>query len=388
MDQHTKTVLITGASGYLGKLIAAILLHREEVALLLPVRGNHTADAVREAIGYEFEAWGGAFTASVASRIHVVALPEMHRLSELDGVVAKLGVDDIVHAAGCLDYFDDRASQVVNVELTARLLDSALRWRMSRFVYVSTAFSSGYLDGVVPERLHDGVGSRDPTVYTRTKRDAEHLVASAGLPWQIIRPSIVIGDSRDGHYSGKQYGLYQLWSGIERLLCSEWEPHFHVVAPAQPLNVIHQDAFQQAFHRAWKSSPSGTVLNVVARDELSPTLRELWDLWFSQCFKPEEVTYYENVNALPVETIPRRQRALMALASVNLEIGAHAWRFERRGIEAMHSMGLELPDATLHTVDRCQQVFMANSSRVQKFMQAMRRNERDRRSSRASVVLE
>lgn len=368
MNVHPRTVLITGASGYLGRLIAAMLLRHDGVRLVLPVRSGHASDAVCGAIGREFEAWGRPFSSAVAARVEVVELPPFDRLRELDAVIAAHHVDEIVHAAGCLDYFDDQMSELVNVEFTQRLLRCAHAWGLSRFIYISTAFSSGYVDGLVAERLHGAADARDPTVYTRTKRDAEKLVAASGLPYLIIRPSIVIGDSRDGHYSGKQYGLYQLWAGIERLLCSAWEPEFHVVAPLQPLNVIHQDAFQLAFECAWRELPPGTILNVVAQDRFSPTLRELWDLWIEQCFKPNKVCYYDRVEELPVQDIPRRQRALMALASKNLEIGAYAWRFERSRLDAMCARGLAFPDATLESVGRCQEVFMASAPRVQKFM--------------------
>jgi len=49
--------------------------------------------------------------------------------------------------------------------------------------------------------MHAGDGE-DPTEYTRTKRNAEELVATSGVPYLILRPSIVIGDSRDGRYFG------------------------------------------------------------------------------------------------------------------------------------------------------------------------------------------
>ena len=94
-------------------------------------------------------------------------------------------------------------------------------WRLGldleRLYYLSTAFSCGYRSDRVPERLHP-VPESDPTDYTWSKREAESILARSGVPFVIIRPSVVVGDSRDGRYSGKRYGVYQLWHAAERLM--------------------------------------------------------------------------------------------------------------------------------------------------------------------------
>jgi hypothetical protein len=58
----------------------------------------------------------------------------------------------------------------------------------------------------------------------------------------------------------------------------------------------------------------------------------------------------------------------MALGSVNMEIGCHPWRFERAALDRLCANGLDFPDATPATVQRCQEVFMENAPRVQAFM--------------------
>lgn len=363
----SRSLLLTGGTGYLGSLIASTLLVNEDVEIVVPIREGHDADSVLLPIRIEIEVQGGRFLPEYLERLRLVELPPLNALQELDTVIRESGVDQIIHCAGCLDYFDRTTLEAVNVDFTRHLLEHSRRWDIRRFVYISTAFISGYIDGSVPEQLHD-TPQKDPTDYTRTKREAEYLVANSGLPYLIIRPSIVIGDSRDGHYSGKQYGLYQLWSGMERLLCREWYPEMHVLAPRQPVSLVHQDAFQQAFLAACRFLPDHTIFNLVSDQETSPGLRGLWDLWVRACFRPQSLYCYEKMSDIPMRQINSRQRALLALASVNLEIASHPWRFETNNLAWLSEQGLEFHHATLESVAICQQRFIDESPTIQEYL--------------------
>ncbi|HEX8147666.1 MAG TPA: SDR family oxidoreductase [Pyrinomonadaceae bacterium] len=362
-----RNVLLTGGTGYLGSLIAATLLTNEEVEIVLPVRAGYDAEALARPIRAEIEVRGGSFGPSRRARLHAVPLPPFDSLSGLDEAAREFGVREVIHCAGCLDYFDREALEAVNVDFTRGLLEQSRRWGVERFTYVSTAFSSGYLDSRVPERLHPKPAS-DPTDYTRTKREAEWLVAESGLPYLIVRPSIVIGDSRDGHYSGKQYGLYQLWAGMERLLCRDWNQDIHAFAPRQPLSLVHQDAFQAAFLAAYRTLPDGSILNLVSEHASLPDLRQLWRMWLEECLRPRFVYYYQKMSDIPVREINTRQRALLGLASVNLEIASHPWRFETTNLERLRREGLEFTDTTLETVAVCQRRFAEESSAIRDYL--------------------
>lgn len=359
-------VLLTGGSGYVGGLIASTLLIHEDVHILAPVR---RVDRQRflEPVSAEVRLAGHAFTEELASRIHLVEFPPKDRLGDLDALVAELGVEEIIHSAGCLDYFNASALEDVNVDLTRALVEHAARWKVSRFIYISTAFSSGYLHGTIGESLHEMPG-KDPTDYTRTKRVAEEIVAASDVPSLILRPAIIIGDSRDGHYSGKQYGLYQLWAGMERLLCREWHPEMHALAPRQPVQLIHQDAFQNAFLAAYRLLPDGSIVNVVSDRDTLPDLRALWDLWLDACLRPATTYYYERMADIPLREINGKQRALLALASVNLQIASHPWRYETTSMELLRGQGMVFPDATVASVALCQDVFVNESKLIQEFL--------------------
>ena len=362
-------VLLTGGSGYVGGLIAATLLIHEDVSIVAPVRKAVDRKRFLEPLRAEVRLAGHELTEEMEARIHLVDLPDREHLGELDAIVAEMGVDEIIHCAGCLDYFNAAALEEVNVELTRRLVEHAQRWNVSRLVFISTAFSSGYLFRPIPEALHD-VPGKDPTDYTRTKRQAEEIVAGSGVPHLILRPAIIIGDSLDGHYSGKQYGLYQLWAGMERLLCREWHPEMHVLASRQPVQLVHQDAFQSAFLAAYRLLPSGSIVNIVSNQDTLPDLRALWDLWLDSCLRPGTTFYYERMADIPLREINGKQRALLALASVNLQIASHPWRFDTTAMDWMRAQGMPFTDATRESVALCQSVFVAESRLIQEFLAA------------------
>jgi len=363
----SRGILLTGASGYVGGLIASALLANDDgVRILAPVRKLDSIERFFAPIDAEVRLAGRQFDETMRSRIHVVELPPLDRLADLDPLIRQWDVDEVVHSAGCLDYFNAGALEAVNIGYTTAIVEQALRWNVSRFIYISTAFSSGYVGERIPERVHDEPG-KDPTDYTRTKRDAEAIVASSGLPFLILRPAIIIGDSRDGHYSGKQYGLYQLWNGIERLLTREWHPEVHVLAPRQPVQLVHQDAFQNAFLAARRLLPPGSIVNLVSNESTLPDLRELWHLWMDRCLRPRDLFYYERMADIPIRDINGKQRALLALASVNLQIASHPWRFETTQMDALRALGTPFTDATLETVAICQDLFVISSKAIQDF---------------------
>jgi dTDP-4-dehydrorhamnose reductase len=298
----------------------------------------------------------------------VVDLPPLERFHDLDHVVSSMEVDEVVHCAGCVDYFDKRRLQLANVELTSKLLESARRWSAQRFFYLSTAYCAGYRSETIPERLHpDPAPADEPTDYTRSKRMAEWCVADSGIPFVIIRPSIVIGDSRTGIYTGKNYGLYQMWRAIEGLLCREYSPVWHTVAPRVPLNFVHQDAFQNGFMDIYRSVAPSAIVHLVADHAKSPTMRELCWLW-ADVYCPTEIHCYARVDDVPLYSIPMRQRRFLELAAKNFEIATHTWIFETQYLNRFRAAGLPFADATLETVAVCQNRYIEGSTRIQEHM--------------------
>lgn len=364
-----EAVCVTGASGYVGRLVAAALLTQETVDVVLPVRDKYSAADIAAAISNECDTLGTPATAEILRRLHVVRLPPTESMNELGVAWREHRVRQVIHCAGSLSYFSLSKLKEGNLDLTHALLELAHANDIDRFLYMSTAFSAGFVPGQVPETLH-GDPPEDPTEYTRSKRQTEWMVANSGLPYVILRPSIVIGHSVSGTYTGRPYGLYQLWNAGERFLSDRYTPVLHAIAPRVPLQVVHQDALQATVITAYREALPKTVLHIVSRQKTLPTVREMWDLWFSAWARPEAMHYYETLEEVPMAELDRQQRWLVEFAAANIEISTHAWHFEDNGLEALRLQGLVFPDATIDTVASSQRAFMQGSPRIRRFLEA------------------
>lgn len=364
-----------GVSGYVGRLLAVALLEREpHMTIVAPVRGKHDHARLRALIDSEFTTPDVEARARMLERIVFLPLPPTARFAtelvpHLQRELRDYDVVDIVHSAGCLSYFNEAKLREGNEELTSLMLEFARTRAIGKFVYVSTAFSSGYIDGAISETLHDDPLS-DPNEYTKSKRRTERIVAASGVPYQIHRPSAVVGRSHDGYYSGKVYGGYQIWSGACRFLCDRYRSELHIVAPEVPINFVHQEAVQAGFYAAFRTLPAGTIVHLVSRQATLPTTRDFWHVWMEACGRPGAVFYYDQLDDLDRKSLDEQQQLLVDFAESNIEITTHDWQFETGALDALRRSGLSYPDVTPTSISVCLDWFLARNARAQAFLSA------------------
>jgi nucleoside-diphosphate-sugar epimerase len=178
-------VLLTGATGFVGKEILDRLLSRGRRVYTLVRAEDDDAAAGR--------------------------LPRRARLTAVAGDIERPGlglaprvaadVTTVIHCAASVSFGLSLAeSRRVNVDGTRNVLDFAERCpQLERLSYVSTAYVAGEPGGLFEEDDLD-VGQRFRNPYEQSKFEAERMVRERGdgLPLQILRPSIVVGDSRTG----------------------------------------------------------------------------------------------------------------------------------------------------------------------------------------------
>lgn len=359
---HGEPLLVLGGSGFLGRVLSARLLADTPCPLVLPVRDRHDPVDVQASIAAEH---ANLTLQTVQERTRIVRLPA--RLTDLAPTCRNAGVRGVIHSAGSVSYFDRAALTAGNEDLTRGALALGASLNVEHFTYVSTAFSCGYTTGPVRETLH-AEPEADPTDYTASKRACEHLVAASGLPWLIARPSIVIGDSRTGRYSGRPYGVYQLWRGFERLLSHEWQEVAHAVASEGRLQLVHQDAVADGMLAALRRFESGRILHLVSDPTHLPTVRQAWQLWFEHMVRPREVVFHASTSAAASHAMTKRQRVYLDFTTTNLEIAGRDWDFRTDGLR---DLGCEPAKADRTSLLRCQAAYVSRSPALRAYLAAV-----------------
>src|SRR5438132_1258019 len=110
----TDAILITGATGYVGGVLAAALLAQGGATVVMPIRQKHTEEAVRSRIRAELVALGCDDVEGAIARGVFVSLPRTQVLHAeiLDHLVPLLrpyAISEVVHSAGSLSYFNTAA---------------------------------------------------------------------------------------------------------------------------------------------------------------------------------------------------------------------------------------------------------------------------------------
>jgi nucleoside-diphosphate-sugar epimerase len=181
------TTLITGADGYVGRLLTARLLAGSDDRLILAVRARTAA---------ELDAKRSAFDMS-GPRVAVIPAD----LAEADafGAVEPYGVTRIVHGAAVTRFNVDRATaQRVNVDGTAQVCAFARRCdRLERLLLLSSVYAGGRRTGPLEEVPYDD-GPGFVNHYEWSKWAAETTLLSSGLPGSILRLATIVADDEDG----------------------------------------------------------------------------------------------------------------------------------------------------------------------------------------------
>jgi len=165
------TVLVTGASGFVGRHICAGL-----VKVGHPVRG-----LVRQMPLRKMQVDGVEYIRGANVADPLTLTPEMFQ-----------GVDAIIHLVGIIQEAkkSGQTFQRIHVDGTRNVVDEAGRAGFDgRFIYMSAIGSSG----------------NAPAEYSRTKYQAERIVIGSKLPYTIFRPSLIIG--ADGEFVAQMKDL-------------------------------------------------------------------------------------------------------------------------------------------------------------------------------------
>lgn len=192
--------LLTGATGFLGSHIMAGLLNRHVPLVIFgrPSCSISLKERIRKLLNW----------------FAIGHLEELLEFYETDFMTDRLGLGNkeydnlcsrglaIIHCASDTSFAEKNRAKVMrsNVESLAEILNFASRSKAAWFHYISTAFAVGIDSAGCHE---EPVNSANFTnVYEESKANAEKIITDSctghKVPFTLIRPSIVYGDSVTG----------------------------------------------------------------------------------------------------------------------------------------------------------------------------------------------
>jgi nucleoside-diphosphate-sugar epimerase len=179
----------------------------------------------------------------------------------------------VIHSAATVrfDHSLDEA-RAINVEGTRRVLDFAAGARqLKSMAYVGTAYVAGERSDLVLES-ELALGQRYRNTYEQTKAEAEALVRSrlGSIPGVILRPSIIVGDSRTGATSSFKMMYWPLKIYARRL----WR-----TVPGYPdavLDIVPVDFVATSVARlAFDEAALGSTVHLCAGPRGSATIQQI-----------------------------------------------------------------------------------------------------------------
>lgn len=164
-------ILVTGASGLVGNLIARRLAFE-----------GHQVSALTRTMG------GAARIRNVVTKTEIgdLTIP-----STLGGALD--GVETIIHCAGLVGSGRGNADEYfrINTEGTRALVNAAKAQGVKRFVFMSTTGVYGL--NMLKGNVDENTPLRKSNGYTNSKIAAEEIVRASGLEYVILRPYWITG---------------------------------------------------------------------------------------------------------------------------------------------------------------------------------------------------
>lgn len=227
-----KTVLLTGGSGAVGSAIVPELLKDPSLRLILllrPTRERSVLDRFSDLKKYW--AWYG-LEDSVWRRVDVLTGDVAQERLGLPLDTYRTLTQDLTHivhgAAQVKLNMSKEEAHRSSVSTTVHVLRLAEEARsLVKLEYLSTVGVAGTIEGAIPERRITEPRNFHNT-YESSKSEAEDLVWAAmdrGLPVTLHRPSMVVGDSRDGRTLHFQV-FYHLIEFLSGRATGGWVPDF------------------------------------------------------------------------------------------------------------------------------------------------------------------
>ena len=308
IDRSSRTVLLTGATGFLGKVALFEMMRRKDelnlagVVVVVRARGSRSAADRFDKDVVASPCFAG-LPADWAQCVRVLdgdlASPDFG-LSDSDQALLA-SVTHVVHSAAAVSFtLPSAVAAKANITTSLNLLAAMQACPLlERIVYVSTAYVTPHHDGKITQSLvplpssatellallESGTEKDEqilartghPNTYTMTKTVAEHMMVErrGSVPLTIVRPSIITA-SRQQPFPGwidstAGFGAFVTLIGLGHLQA--------VVGRADArLDLIPVDEVATCMLDEMIGTADGvTIRHSVAGAQRAPTVHECWD---------------------------------------------------------------------------------------------------------------
>ena len=263
--------VVTGATGFVGgEWTLRALLRGESVATL--VRPGREQDVIPALIQL---AQRHGWTPPSFENLVIVPWKPGHEAESFESMRA-LGVGHVraaIHAAADMTYALPKLPRSLenNLGMSLNLYNAVARYapEARKFISVSTAYSCGL--GVVseiPESLH--LTPKLVNAYQTSKWATEMVLSTRaqqgnGPQLAILRPTIVVGESGSGIYTGKCFGVYMFLKAFALARKAGAKNIRVAINPQAEINLLPIDNLVTVVNRLRENSVEGFVHAAIDR---------------------------------------------------------------------------------------------------------------------------
>lgn len=275
----TREMFLTGATGYIGSSLLQKWLNSSDVKFNLLVRSKHEESPQNRIKSVLAELYANTDVSRFSERIEVIegdVSLDKFGLKESEYEMLAERTSHIIHCAAAarfnLELPDARKTNVMGAE---NILKFARKCEtLVKIDYIGTAYVAGRRKGIIKEDELDK-GQQHNNTYEVSKLEAEKLVREnmSELPITILRPSIVICDSKTGrasNYNGFYRAVRMYFLGLLKIL-----PGY----PSSLMDLVPVDYIADATYSISKNMDSiGKCYHLTAGLNNITTLGEIRDL--------------------------------------------------------------------------------------------------------------
>lgn len=269
-------VLVTGATGLLGTEIIKTLITDKECPVYALVRAENEEEAKHRLRSFWWE--DPVLIGSLDSRVQAVCgditQKDLGMTEETaDALASQIGY--VIHTAAETGVQNARSKlREINTLGTENVVNFAGRIQekgsLARFVQISTAYVAGDREGRILET--DPLPDHYSTYYEESKADAERIVLSAGFPYTICRPGMIIGNTQTGRTRYFNTIYY-----VMKLMMQEKLPVLPI-STDKKINIVPADhVARSVIGLAQKEEAAGACFHLTAPEDNMPTAGELVD---------------------------------------------------------------------------------------------------------------